>query len=123
MKKNSLNREVSGSHYQQYKIQPIELIAALGWDFFQGNIAKYTLRAKYKNGQQDIDKAVHYCELAMDLNPKTNGWIDSGEIDNFIKKNNLPGYWQAFLAAIDDKQYKFLKQTLSDNQIVEKYFL
>lgn len=123
---NSLNKEVAGKHYQQYKVQPIELIAAMHWDFFQGNILKYCLRAKYKNGQQDIDKAVLYCELAMELKDECDNWrtVYDHNISRFIDENGLDhNFFEQFLFNINREYYDRLKETLSDNQIVGKYFL
>ena len=116
---NALNKEVAGNHYKQYKMQPIELIAAMHWDFFQGNIFKYCLRAKYKNGQQDIDKA-------MELKDELDNWrtVYEHNMARFIDENGLdPNFFEQFLLNIDREYYDRLKEMLSDNQIVEKYFL
>lgn len=123
---NPLNKEIAGNHYKQYKMQPIELIAAMHWDFFQGNIFKYCLRAKYKNGQQDIDKAVHYCELAMELKDECDNWctVYDHNMARFIDENMLdPNFFEQFLLNINHEYYDRLKEMLSDNKIVGKYFL
>lgn len=123
---NPLNKEIAGNHYKQYKMQPIELIAAMHWDFFQGNIFKYCLRAKYKNGKQDIDKAVHYCELALELKDELDNWrtVYEHNMARFIDENGLdPNFFEQFLLNIDREYYDRLKEMLSDNQIVKKYFL
>lgn len=123
---DALKTEVGGNHYQQFAMQPIELIAAMHWDFFQGNIFKYCLRAKYKNGQQDIDKAVHYCELAMELKDECDNWctVYDNNMAQFIDENGLdPHFFGQFLFNINREYYDRLKEMLSDNQIVEKYFL
>ena len=33
--------------------------------FFQGNVVKYVCRYKLKNGIQDLEKIIHYCELEI----------------------------------------------------------
>jgi hypothetical protein len=33
--------------------------------FFQGNVIKYVCRYKNKNGIEDIEKIIHYCELEI----------------------------------------------------------
>jgi hypothetical protein len=33
--------------------------------FFQGNVIKYVCRYKNKNGIQDLEKIIHYCELEI----------------------------------------------------------
>ena len=50
--------QVGGSHYQN-KIQPFDIIDAWELDFYEGNVLKYLLRYRYKNGSQDLKKAQH----------------------------------------------------------------
>lgn len=66
----ALDTQEGGSHYKDLKIQPIEYIDANGLDYFQGNIVKYTTRHKAKNGAEDIKKAIHYCQLILELQYK-----------------------------------------------------
>ena len=63
----ALNRQVGGSHYKEYAIQPIEFIVANGIDFCEGNAIKYICRHSSKGGVQDIDKAIHYLQLLKEL--------------------------------------------------------
>lgn len=119
-----LNREVQGHHYQEYKMQPIELIVACKWDFIQGNIAKYLLRAKYKNGQEDIDKAVHYCELGKQLQLVDECIDNNAIINTFIRINGLNyEFWSRILHLINGKQYYGLYAELVRKENVEKYLL
>jgi len=53
-------------HYEGI-IQPVEYIAANDLDFFEGNVIKYVTRHKKKNGAEDIRKAIHYCEMILEL--------------------------------------------------------
>ena len=59
------NKEVGGTHYADMKIEPIELICALDVDFIQGSIIKYISRYKNKNGVEDLNKALHYCNIGF----------------------------------------------------------
>lgn len=70
MKKRAVDTQVGGNHYKKLGYQPIELIHKLGLDFFQGNMLKYITRYKYKNGQEDLDKCIHYAKLTYELGPK-----------------------------------------------------
>ena len=64
----ALDRQVgSTQHYKDFKIQPIEFITANKLSFIQGNVIKYICRYDKKNGNEDIDKAIHYCELLKEL--------------------------------------------------------
>ena len=48
------------SHYTVYPVQPIEITRHLG--FCLGNAVKYVLRAPYKGGVEDCDKALQYLD-------------------------------------------------------------
>lgn len=61
------DRQEGGSHYRNYKIQPIEYILANGIGFLAGNVVKYVTRYKAKNGAEDIRKAIHYLELILEF--------------------------------------------------------
>ena len=56
----SYKKQVGGSHYKNYKIQPVEFIIKNNIGFVEGNIIKYVLRFKEKGGVQDLLKAKHY---------------------------------------------------------------
>ena len=60
-------RQIGGKHYKNFKIQPIEFITKNKLNFIQGNIIKYVCRFDKKNGNEDIDKAIHYCELLKEI--------------------------------------------------------
>jgi len=56
--------QIGGNHYvKKYVIQPFEFIAKNKLSFFQGVVIKYVLRYEDKNGIEDLDKIIHYCEL------------------------------------------------------------
>ena len=62
----SLKKQIGGSHYKKYKIQPVEFIVKNNIGFCEGNIIKYVLRFKDKGGIADLEKAKHYIELLID---------------------------------------------------------
>ena len=64
-------KHVGGNHYMKYKIQPIEFITQNNIPFIEGNVIKYLLRWKNKNGTQDLDKCIHYIELLKELHNAT----------------------------------------------------
>ena len=59
------DKQIGGSHYKDFPIQPYEFISKNNLSFFQGNVVKYVCRYLNKNGIQDIEKIIHYCELEM----------------------------------------------------------
>jgi hypothetical protein len=61
------DRQIGGNHYKKFKIQPIEFITANKLNFIQGCVIKYICRYNKKNGNEDLDKVIHYCELLKEL--------------------------------------------------------
>lgn len=59
------NRQVAGTHYQK-AIQPWDIISEWELDFWEGNVVKYILRWKDKDGVQDLKKAKHYLEYLIE---------------------------------------------------------
>jgi hypothetical protein len=64
---SALDKQVSGNHYKDKGIQPIVYIHANDLGFCEGNVVKYVTRHKSKNGKADIEKAIHYLELLLEL--------------------------------------------------------
>ena len=91
---SAFDEQVGGSHYKSMPYQPICLIGMLELDFFQGNVVKYVTRYKLKDGVRDLEKAKHYCQMAMELENKQapDAVYLSEAIDDvwdFVKQNNL----------------------------------
>lgn len=59
--------QVGGDHYKHLGIQPIEYIHANHLTYLQGNVIKYVTRHESKGGAQDIEKAIHYLNLILEL--------------------------------------------------------
>ena len=64
---SALDVQVSGNHYKQFKIQPIEFFYANNIPFAEANIIKYVTRHKFKNGKEDLLKAKHMIDLLIQL--------------------------------------------------------
>ena len=58
-------KQVGGSHYKNFYIQPYEFISKNELSFFQGNVIKYVCRYRFKNGIEDLEKIKHYCDLEI----------------------------------------------------------
>lgn len=65
--KSALETQVGGNHYKDLKIQPIEFIHANNIPFCEANAIKYLCRWRNKNGRQDLEKAIHYINLLIEL--------------------------------------------------------
>lgn len=59
--------QIGGNHYKDCKIQPTEFIHANNIPFIEGNIIKYVIRHKSKNGIEDLKKARHYIDLLINF--------------------------------------------------------
>lgn len=67
IKQTALDVQVDGNHYKTMKVQPVEFIYANSVPYMEGNIIKYISRHKSKNGAADVRKALHYCQLILEL--------------------------------------------------------
>ncbi len=65
--KSALEDQVGGSHYKDMKIQPVEFCHANKMGGIESAVVKYVSRYKFKNGKQDIDKAIHLLQLLKQL--------------------------------------------------------
>jgi hypothetical protein len=63
----ALQKQEGGSHYKDFKIQPVEFIHANSIPFLEGNVIKYVMRHKAKNGIEDLKKAKHYIDLLIQM--------------------------------------------------------
>jgi len=67
------DKQIGGSHYKSFHIQPYEFISKNNLSFFQGNVVKYVCRYLEKNGIEDLQKIKHYCDLEIKKLQDTNG--------------------------------------------------
>ena len=63
----ALDIQVGGDHYKNLAIQPAEYIHANNLSFLAGNVVKYISRHKAKGGAADVKKAIHYCQLILEM--------------------------------------------------------
>lgn len=79
-----LKRQVGGDHYQQYGIQPIEIILPFDLNFPLGNVVKYIARREFKsNCLEDLEKAIHYLEFEI---KRTSTKFPHIDFDNIIDR-------------------------------------
>lgn len=70
---NPLQTQVSGSHYKDLKIQPVEYIHGNGIPFIEGCVIKYVTRWRAKGGVEDLKKAQHFLDILIDLETSDAG--------------------------------------------------
>ena len=56
--------QVGGDHYQM-PIQPIDFIMKNDIPYAEGNVIKYVVRHRKKNGLEDLEKARHYIDMLI----------------------------------------------------------
>lgn len=62
------DRQVGGEHYKAPgKVEHWDIVAQHNLDYFQGQITKYVMRWKKKNGVQDLEKARHFLDKYIEL--------------------------------------------------------
>lgn len=66
---SALENQIGGSHYKNFKIQPIEFITANKLSFLQGCIIKRICRYGLEGGKgiQDLEKIGHEIDLIIEL--------------------------------------------------------
>ena len=65
-------KQIGGSHYKKYVISPWTFIRENLLNPFQANVIRYVVRYEDKNGIEDLQKIIHYCEMEIELLKKKN---------------------------------------------------
>ena len=58
--------QVGGHHYKDKAMQPWDIIDAWELNFYAGNVVKYILRYRHKDGLKDLQKARHYIDKLIE---------------------------------------------------------
>lgn len=118
---NPLSKEIGGTHYKS-AYQPIELMERVKMYACCSYILKYVFRHKDKGKKQDLDKALHCCELMETLGMnwyQGNGRIGEYDTSNeefyrFIKENKeLDANQIRAILAISNKDIESLKMSIN----------
>ena len=60
------DKQIAGSHYRKYKIQPSQFISENELLFPEGCAIKYICRHRLKGKRQDLEKAIHFIEMIIE---------------------------------------------------------
>ena len=63
---NAYDKQVGGSHYQSFKIQPSKFVIENELLYPEGCVIKYILRHRLKGKKQDLEKAIHFIEMIIE---------------------------------------------------------
>ena len=101
---SALGKQRGGGHYKDRGLQPVEFWADRRWDAFSGSILKYLTRWRDKGGVVDLEKALHFAELRMELSgaftvPKASSCKYT--MGQYIKANGIEQAEDAILYALD----------------------
>jgi len=64
---SALKKQVGGSHYKSFAIQPIVFCQKNRFNACERDVIKYVCRHAEKGGVKDIDKAIHCLELLKEI--------------------------------------------------------
>ena len=79
---SAYDKQIGGSHYKKMKIQPSKFVIENELLFPEGNVIKYICRHRYKNGKEDLEKAVHFIEMIIERNYKLIPMTEEEEYRN-----------------------------------------
>ena len=60
------DKQIGGSHYQNFKIQPSKFVMENKLLFAEGSVIKYICRDPYKGKREDLEKAIHFIEMIIE---------------------------------------------------------
>jgi len=79
---SAYDKQVGGSHYKKMKIQPSKFVIENELLFPEGNVIKYVCRHRFKNGKEDLEKAVHFIEMIIERDYPTVPMTEEEEYRN-----------------------------------------
>ena len=94
------DKQIGGSHYQKFKIQPSKFVIDNKLLYPEGCVIKYIIRHSMKNGKEDLLKAKHFIDMIIERDYglfqelKNKGVVSDkvklGELKNLLKKERCP---------------------------------
>ena len=67
---SAYKKQIAGSHYQGFKIQPSKFINDNELLFAEACVIKYVMRHRLKGKKKDLEKAMHYIEMIIERDYK-----------------------------------------------------
>ena len=63
---STYDKQVGGTHYIKYKMQPSEFVVENKLLYPEGTVIKYILRHQDKGGKEDLEKAKHFIDMIIE---------------------------------------------------------
>lgn len=84
--------QVGGEHYRKLKIQPAEYCFANNIGHLAGDAIAYITRYKFKNGLEDLRKAIHSLQLLIEMEDAevVKDAVDPGMLRQYQYDPNAP---------------------------------
>ena len=60
------DKQIGGSHYQKFKIQPSKFVVENELLYPEGCVIKNICRHRRKGERQDLEKAIHFIEMIIE---------------------------------------------------------
>lgn len=79
---SAYDKQIGGSHYKKMKIQPSKFVIENELLFPEGNVIKYICRHRFKNGKEDLEKAIHFIEMIIERDYPTIPMTEEEEYRN-----------------------------------------
>ena len=78
---SAYKKQIGGSHYLKFKIQPSRFVVENKLLYPEGNVIKYILRHQNKGGKEDLEKAKHFIDMIIERDyegekEKQETWIE-----------------------------------------------
>ena len=77
--KNPYDKQIGGSHYQNFKIQPSKFVIENELLYPEGCAIKYILRHRLKGKRQDLEKAIHFIEMIIERDYPQKDFLEEVE--------------------------------------------
>ena len=101
------DKQIGGSHYQNFKIQPSKFVIENKLLFPEGSVIKYICRHPYKDGKQDLEKAKHFIDMIIERDyPAKKDFLEEAEKE---KKELEESYQEAKRQTEERKSKEWLK--------------
>ena len=79
---SAYDKQIGGKHYQNFSIQPSKFVIENELLFPEGNVIKYICMHRFKNGKEDLEKAVHFIEMIIERDYPTIPMTEEEEYRN-----------------------------------------
>ena len=63
---SAFKKQIGGTHYLKYKIQPSKFVTENRLLYPEGSVIKYVIRHQDKGGKEDLEKAKHMIDMIIE---------------------------------------------------------